>query len=961
MARPLVRPEAGPTATTGTGRFEFLNPSLGCGKWPSVSLTASQTQLFTASVSGATNTAVTWSISPNVGSISSGLYTAPSSITSSQTVTVTATSAADSTKWASATVTLMPNTTSGSAIRVNAGGSAYTDPQGNVWSADTGYGGGSAFSTNATISDTSAPTLYQTARWQSGTLQYQFAVPNGSYNIRLKFAELWFTSSGQRKFNILINGQSVLTNFDIIAAAGDAFKAIDQSFTASVTNGQIIIALTTVTQNPQINAIEIASAQVPISMSPSTATLTTGQTQQFTATSTAVSWSISPVLGTISASGLYTAPAFIASAETVTVQATSNTDPTNSATATVALQPASGTSLPVRINAGGSTYTDPQGQTWSADSSYSGGMAYSTTHAIAGTTTPTLYQTQHWNNQPFQYQFTVPNGDYTVKLKFAEIYFLQAGSRKFDIVLNSQTMQANFDVFAAAGAAYTAVDRDFPVAVTNGQIVIQFVPVVNNPIVNGIEITAASAAVDVAVNPATALLNAGQTQQFTATVTGTTNTAVTWSLSPETGTISPTGLYAAPSSVTATQTVNVKATSVADPTKSATATVTLLPVSGVSTLRINTGGGAYTDTQGNAWSADTGYNGGSSYSNTHAISGTTTPELYQTGRWSASLLKYQFAVPNGNYTVKLKFAEIFFTTAGSRKFNVNLNNQAVLTSFDSLAAAGAAYTAVDREFPVQVTDGQIVVQFVPVVNNPMINAIEITPAIAVAVNPATATLRAGQTQQFTASVTGAASSAVSWSLSPSVGSVSAAGLYTAPSSISTTQTVTLMAASLADPTKTGTATITLQPSLGTIRVNAGGSEYTDPQGNLWSADTGYSGGSAYSTTVNVAGTTTPTLYQTERWCSSAFQYQFTVPNGTYNVKLKFAELYFNRIGSRKFNVAINNQPVLSGFDIMAVTGTAFTAVDREFPISVNSGQIVIQFTSVVNNPQINAIEIQPVP
>jgi iron complex outermembrane receptor protein len=38
----LVRPEAGPTATTGTGRFEFLNPSLGCGKWPSVSLTASQ-------------------------------------------------------------------------------------------------------------------------------------------------------------------------------------------------------------------------------------------------------------------------------------------------------------------------------------------------------------------------------------------------------------------------------------------------------------------------------------------------------------------------------------------------------------------------------------------------------------------------------------------------------------------------------------------------------------------------------------------------------------------------------------------------------------------------------------------------------------------------------------------------------------------------------------------------------
>ena len=76
----------------------------------SVTLTPSQTQQFAASVSGSLNTAVTWSLSPTVGTISSkGLYTAPASITSAQAVTITATSVADSSKSASALVSLTPN------------------------------------------------------------------------------------------------------------------------------------------------------------------------------------------------------------------------------------------------------------------------------------------------------------------------------------------------------------------------------------------------------------------------------------------------------------------------------------------------------------------------------------------------------------------------------------------------------------------------------------------------------------------------------------------------------------------------------------------------------------------------------------------------------------------------------------------------------------------------------------
>jgi hypothetical protein len=84
-------------------------------------------------------------------------------------------------------------------------------------------------------------------------------------------------------------------------------------------------------------------------------------------------------------------------------------------------------------------------------------------------------------------------------------------------------------------------------------------------------------------------------------------------------------------------------------------------------------------------------------------------------------------------------------------------------------------------------------------------------AVFVGVDPPTATLTAGQTQQFTATVTGASNTAVSWSVSPQVGSISSSGLYMAPSPIASVQTVTVKATSAADSTRFATASISLQP------------------------------------------------------------------------------------------------------------------------------------------------------
>jgi hypothetical protein len=142
-------------------------------------------------------------------------------------------------------------------VRVNSGGPRYTDPQGNVWLADTGFSSGSAYSTSNSIANTTAPALYQNERYTGGPLNYTFSVPNGTYTVTLKFAEIYFTKAGQRVFHIVLNGQTVQSNFDTVAQAGAAFRAIDRTFTVNVGNGKLNIQLLPVVQNAKVNAIEI--------------------------------------------------------------------------------------------------------------------------------------------------------------------------------------------------------------------------------------------------------------------------------------------------------------------------------------------------------------------------------------------------------------------------------------------------------------------------------------------------------------------------------------------------------------------------------------------------------------------------------------------------------------------------------------------------------------------------------
>jgi hypothetical protein len=250
---------------------------------------------------------------------------------------------------------------------------------------------------------------------------------------------------------------------------------------------------------------------VVVTVSPTTATLTSAATQQFSAlvsntSNVAVTWSAS--LGTISSAGLYTAPTVSANT-TTTVTATSVADPTKSSTASLTITPS-----PVSI-------------TTSSLSNATAGTGYSNTLIATGGTTP--------------YTWAITSGSLPTGIILQSAGLLSGTT--------SQNGQFNITVQVS--------DSSSPKQTSSKSFTLTVI-----------------AAVSVTVNPSTITLVSGASTQFTATVANTSNLNVTWSASA--GTISSTGFYQAPT-VSGNTTATITATSAADPTKSATAFLTITP------------------------------------------------------------------------------------------------------------------------------------------------------------------------------------------------------------------------------------------------------------------------------------------------------------------------------------------------------------------------------------------------
>jgi len=102
---------------------------------------------------------------------------------------------------------------------LNAGGSAYTDIEGNLFEADL-TGEGSAYGTGASISGTLDDVLYQSESYSSTGLTYDVALSAGTYYVELNFAEIYFSYPNVREFDVLIEGGLYADNLDIFEEAG---------------------------------------------------------------------------------------------------------------------------------------------------------------------------------------------------------------------------------------------------------------------------------------------------------------------------------------------------------------------------------------------------------------------------------------------------------------------------------------------------------------------------------------------------------------------------------------------------------------------------------------------------------------------------------------------------------------------------------------------------------------------
>ena len=127
---------------------------------------------------------------------------------------------------------------SGGSGHETAGGVAYAPDR--AYAADEyGYVGGQRRSTRAAIAGTDEDALYRTLR--TDMTAYRFDVPvEGTYRVDLHFADFLASRAGARVFNVTIEGETVLSNLDVVAEAG-ASTALDRSFDVLVTDGRVDI------------------------------------------------------------------------------------------------------------------------------------------------------------------------------------------------------------------------------------------------------------------------------------------------------------------------------------------------------------------------------------------------------------------------------------------------------------------------------------------------------------------------------------------------------------------------------------------------------------------------------------------------------------------------------------------------------------------------------------------------
>ncbi len=145
--------------------------------------------------------------------------------------------------------------------QINCGGgeaSPYAaDQYYNIENANT-YSVGYTIDTTG-VTNPAPQAVYQTERWGDMTYTFPNLTIGGVYKVRLHFAEIYQTSAGIRKFNVTINGNTMLWNYDVYAETGSQYKAVVVEYTTVAnTSGQIVIQFMNIGyDSAKIGGIEI--------------------------------------------------------------------------------------------------------------------------------------------------------------------------------------------------------------------------------------------------------------------------------------------------------------------------------------------------------------------------------------------------------------------------------------------------------------------------------------------------------------------------------------------------------------------------------------------------------------------------------------------------------------------------------------------------------------------------------
>ncbi len=580
------------------------------------------------------------------------------------------------------------------------------------------------------------------------------------------------------------------------------------------------------------------SAKVTLSLEPGQAAVAIGGMVQFRATvanasSTGVRWTVQEGAsgGTVSATGLYTAPQ---SSGTYHVVAVSEADSAATATATVTVNAAG----PVKVTLTPATAMARVGQmiafdarvtgtengrvTWSVVEGASGGQI-SATGVYTTPATPGVFHVRATSEADAMATaiatLTVTDG-ISVSLTPPTAKVRAGGDFTFTATVTGTANQAVTWIVeegavggtVTTGGVYSApsVTGTYHVTARSREDATRSATAVVTVVVGAM----------VTVAPASTLIGLGATVDFTATVTGAADTRVTWSVKEAGGgTITAAGRYTAPASIGS---FTVVATSVEDPGATASASVTVLNKVAVSVSPLTKTIEIFEDVQLTAtvvnatntdvtWSVDE-VNGGT----VDATGRYSAPSKVGTYHVTATSVEDPTAQAKATFTVIPEVLiivlpeEVTLQYSQTQQFTATLSTGGpaqVLWSVigDGTITATGLYTA-----PANPTFDSIVAELVGNPNKNGFANVEVNSPGTVEVTPAQVDLAKGQTQQFTAKVVGLANQAVTWSVSAGSGTVSASGLYTAPNK---NGLFTVTAKSVADPTVMGTGRIdVLHPS-----------------------------------------------------------------------------------------------------------------------------------------------------